>query len=72
MTSAKGVLQLLKSAADFQLHINCNGIGIGIDIEMKKTLVGSSNSDSNNDHANCNSQEGYVFLAINGAISWQA
>jgi len=68
MTAAKRVLQYLKSTADFRLHFN--GIGIGIDIG--NSLVGYSDSDWANDSADRKSQGGHVFLASNGAISWQS
>jgi len=63
MTTAKRVLQYLKSTADFQLHFT----GIGIDIG--NSLVGYSDSDWANDRADHKSQAGYVFLASNGAVS---
>jgi len=68
MTAAKRVLQYLKSTADFRLHFNA--IGIGIDIG--NSLVGYSDSDWANDSADRKSQGGHVFLANNGAISWQS
>ena len=70
MTAARRVLQYLKSTADFQLQFNRNGIGIGI--EIGKSLIGYSDSDWANDRADCKSQGGHVFLASNGAISWQS
>jgi hypothetical protein len=66
MTAAKRVLQYLKSAADFRLHFNGNGIGID------NSLIGYADSDWANDSADCKSQGGQVFLASNGAISWQS
>jgi len=64
MTAAKRVLQYLTSTADFRLHFN--GIDIG------NSLVGYSDSDWANDSADRKSQGGHVFLASNGAISWQS
>ena len=72
MTAAKRVLQYLKSTANFRLHFNGNGIGIGIDIGIGNSLIGYSDSDWANDSADRNSQGGHVFLASNGAISWQS
>jgi hypothetical protein len=80
MTAAQRVLQYLKSTADFRLHITGNGIGIGIiigigigiDIDIGISLIGYSNSDCANDSADRKSQGGHVFLASNGAISWQS
>jgi len=66
MTAAKRVLQYLKSTADFRLHFNSNGIGID------NSLVGYSDSDWANDSVDRKSQGGHVFLASNGAISWQS
>ena len=79
MTAAKRVLQYLKSTANFRLHFtgNGNGIGIGngigvrIGINLGNSLVGYSDSDWANDSADRNLQEGHVFLASDGAISWQ-
>jgi hypothetical protein len=74
MTAAKRVLQYLKSTADFRLHFTGNGIGtgIGIDIDIANSLVGYSDSDWTNDSADRKSQGGHVFLASNGAVSWQS
>jgi len=78
MTTAKRVLQYLKSTADFRLQFNCIGIGIGmgisigIGIDIGNSLVGYSDSDWANDSADRKSQGGHVFLANNGAISWQS
>jgi hypothetical protein len=72
MTAAKRVLQYLKSTADFRLHFTGNGIGIGIGIDIGNSLVGYSDSDWANDSADRKSQVGHVFLASNGAISWQS
>ena len=66
MTAAKRVLQYLKSTADVHLHFNGNGIDIG------NSLVGYSDSDWANDSADRKSQGGHVFLASDGAISWQS
>jgi len=66
MTTAKRVLQYLKSTADFRLQFNGNGIGID------NSLVGYSDSDWANDSTNHKSQGGHVILASNGAISWQS
>ena len=70
MTAAKRVLQYPKSTADFRLHFN--GIGIGIGIDIGNSLVGYSDSDWANHSADRKSQGGHVFLANNGAISWQS
>jgi len=70
MTATKRVLQYFKSTADFRPHFDGNGIGIGIDIG--NSLVGYSDSDWANDSADRKSQGGHVFLASNGAISWQS
>jgi hypothetical protein len=66
MTAAKRVLQYLKSTADFRLHFT------GIGIEIGNSLVGYSDSDWANDSADRKSQGGHVFLASNGAVSWQS
>jgi hypothetical protein len=66
ITAAKRVLQHLKSTADFRLHVTGNGIDIG------NSLVGYSDSDWANDSADRKSQGGHVFLANNGAVSWQS
>jgi len=66
MAAAKRVLQNRKSTADFRLHFNSNGIGID------NSLIGYSDSDWANDSADRKSQGGHVFLASNGAISWQS
>jgi len=68
MTAAKRVLMYLKSAADFRRHFNGNVIGIDID----NSLVEYSDSDWANDSDDRKSQGGHVFLASNGAISWQS
>jgi len=70
MSAAKRVLQYLKSTADFRLHFTSNDIGTGIDID--NSLVGYSDSDWANDSAARKSQGGHVFLASNGAVSWQS
>jgi len=72
MTAAKGVLQYLESTADFRLHFKGNGIGIGIGIDIDNCLIGYSDFDWANDTADHKSQGGHVFLASNGAISWQS
>jgi hypothetical protein len=76
MTAAKRVLRYLKSTADFQFHFTSNGIGIGIGIsigiDIGNCLVGYSDSDLANDSTDHKSQGGHVFLASNGAISWQS
>jgi hypothetical protein len=66
MTAAQRVLQYLKSTANFRLHFNGIGIGIG------NSLVGYSDCDWANDSADRKSPRGQVFLANNGAISWQS
>jgi len=68
MTAAKRVLQYLKSTADFCLHFNRNGISV----DIGNSLVGYSDSNWANDSADRKSQGGHVFLASNGAISWQS
>jgi len=68
MTTAKRVLQYLKSTADFRLYINGNGIGI----DTGNSLVGYSDPDWANDSVDRKSQGGHVFLARIGAISWQS
>jgi hypothetical protein len=70
MTAAERVLQYLKSTADFRLHFNGNGICIGID--FGNSLIGYPDSNWANDSADRKSQGGHVFLASNGAISWQS
>jgi len=74
ITAARIVLQYLKSTADFRLHYTRNGIGIGIGIEIDlgNSLVGYSDADWANVSADRKSQGGHVFLASNGAISWQS
>jgi hypothetical protein len=66
MTVAKIVLQYLKSTADFRLHFTGNGI------DISNSLIGYSDSDWANDSADCKSQRGHVFLANNGAVSWES
>jgi len=66
MTAAKRVLQYLKSTADFRLQFTGNGINLG------NSLVGYSDSDWANDSVDRKSQGGHVFLASNGAVSWQS
>jgi hypothetical protein len=66
MTAGKTVLQYLKSTGDFRVHINRNGIGI------ENSFVGYSDSDWANDSADRKAHGGHVFLASNGAISWQS
>jgi len=68
MTTAKWVLQCLKSTADFCLHVNYNGI----DINIGNSLVGYSDSAWANNSANRKSQGGHMFPASNGAISGQS
>jgi len=68
MTTAKSVLQYLKSTADFSLHFDHNCI----DINISNSLLWYSDSDWANDSADRKSQGGHVFLASNGAISWQS
>jgi len=72
MTAAKRVLQYVKSTADLRQHFTRNGIGIGICIDIGNRLVGYSDSDWANDRADRKSQGGHVFLASNGAVSWQS
>jgi len=45
ITTAKRVLQYLKSTANFRLHFTGNGISIGISIDIGNSLVGYSDSD---------------------------
>jgi len=87
ITAAKRVLHYLKSTADVRLHFNGNrigigisisisigisiGIGIGIGIDIGNSLVGYLDSNWANDSVDRKSQRGHVFLASNGAISWQ-
>jgi len=66
MTAANRVLQYFKSTAVFRLHFTGNGMNIG------NSLVGYSDSDWANDSVDCQSQGGHVFLASNGAVSWQS
>jgi hypothetical protein len=68
MTAAKRVLRYLKCTADFRLHFNRNGI----DTDIGNSLIGYSDSDWANDSADRKSQGGHVFLASNGALSWQS
>ena len=72
MTAARGVLQYLKSTADFRTHFNSNGIDVVIGIDIGNSLIGYSDSAWANDRGDRKSQGGYVFLATNGAISWQS
>jgi len=64
MTTAKRVLQCLKSTPDFHLHFNHNDIG--------SSLGGYSDSDWANDRADGKSRGGHVLFGTNGAISWQS
>jgi len=66
MTAAKRFLQYLKSAANFCLHFDRNGINIG------NSLVGYSDPNGANDSADCTSRGGDVFLAGKAAIWWQS
>jgi len=68
MTAAKRVVQYLKSTADYRLHFTGNGISI----DIGNSLVGYSDSDWANDSMDRQSQGGHVFLASNGAVSWQS
>jgi hypothetical protein len=68
MTTAKRLLQYLKSTSNFGLHFNGNRIGI----DIGNSLVGYSDSDWANDSASRKSQGGHVFLASNAAILWQS
>jgi len=74
MTAAKRVLQYLISTADFRLHFTGNSIGISIsiNIDIGNSVVVYSDSDWANDSVDRTSQGGDVFLASNGAISWQS
>jgi len=72
MTAAKSVLQYLKSTADFRLHFTGNGIGIGVSIDISNSLGGYSDSAWAKDSADSKSQRDHVFLANNGAVSWQS
>jgi hypothetical protein len=64
LSTAKRVLQYLKSTADFRLHFSCTG--------SNDQLTGYMDSDWANDSADRKSQGGYVFLLSNGAVSWQS
>jgi len=66
MTAAKSVLQDLKATANFPLQFGRNGIDIG------NGLVGYPDSNLANDSVDRKSQGGHVFLASNGAISWES
>jgi len=66
MTAGKRVLQYLKSTADFRQHFTGNGI------DIDNSLIGYSESNCANDSADRKSRGGHVFLASNGAISWQS
>jgi hypothetical protein len=66
LTAAMRVLRYLKSTADFRLHFTGNGIDIG------NSLVECSDSDCANDSGDRKSQGGHLFLANNGAVSWQS
>ena len=70
MTAAKRVLLYLKCTDYFRLHTNC--YGIDIDIDIGNSLFGYSESNWANDSVDRKSQVGHVFLARNGAISWQS
>jgi len=72
MTAAKRVLQYLKSTAGYRINFTGIGIGIDIGIDISNSLVGYSDPDWANDSADRTSQVGHVFLASNGAISWQS
>jgi len=68
MTTAKRVLQYLKSTAEFQLHF----IGTNSCIDIGNSPVRYSDSDWANDSVGHKLQRYHVFLASNGAISWQS
>jgi hypothetical protein len=72
MTSAKRVLQYLNSTADFRQHFNGISISIVIGVVIGNSLVGSSDSEWASGSMDRKSQAGHVFLASNGAISWQS
>jgi len=61
LTAASGVLQYLKSTADFRLHFSSTG--------SNDQLTGYTDSDWANDSANHKSHRGQVFLLSYGAVS---
>jgi hypothetical protein len=75
LTAAKGVLQYPKSTAEFRLDFTGNSIGISIsidiDIDIGNSLVECLDSDWDKQSVDHKSQRGPVFLATNGAVSWQ-
>ena len=71
-TAAKRVLQYLDSTANFRLHFAGIGIGISIGIDIDYGLIRYSDSDWANHSVDRKSQGGHVFLASNGAVSWQS
>jgi len=66
LTTARSVLQYLKSTADFRLHFSGSSTG------SNDQLTGYTDSDWANDSADRKSQRGHVFLLCNGAVSWQS
>jgi hypothetical protein len=68
MTAAKGILQYLKSTANFQLHINSNSINISI----RNSLIVYSDSDWANGSADRELPGGHVFLTTNRAVTSQS
>jgi hypothetical protein len=60
LTAAKGVLQDLKSTADFRLHFTSTG--------SNDQLTGSTDSDWAIDSADRKSQGGHIFLLSNRAV----
>jgi len=71
LTAAKGVLQYLKSSADFRLHFSSTGSNDQL-TGSNDQLTGYTDSDWANDSADRKCQGGHVFLLSNGAVSWQS
>jgi len=66
LTTAKRVLQYLKSTADFRLHFSSSSTA------SNDQLTCYTDSDWVNDSADRKSQGGHIFLLRNGAVSWQS
>jgi len=66
LTTTNTVLHYLTSTADFRLHCSTSS-----STNSNDQLAGYTHHDWANDSSDRKSQEGYVFLLINGALSWQ-
>jgi hypothetical protein len=66
LTTARRVLQYLKSTANFRLHFSSSSTG------CNDQLTGYTVSDWANDSADRKSQGGPISLLSNGAVTWQS